>query len=336
MKANIVIFIIFSFTSICRAENVMNTCWDANGQNNFSVVFTSGEFTSGKAGATAQFRYVLPSYPVSCWTNIDRKFSYASLAYQSKTNLLSAGGSYLKVNDDFDVMIFTSARTGGMVPTISTSLAPYDRIDFSRHQGYFPYNTMFGGGIVTVRLRRDQLGGALHIPPGALFSAHSSLTSFSDGGRETQVRNLTPIVTVSTADQYIPLPVVCQINNSMAIEVDFGDIDNTKISRDGSRYIRTVPLRYSCNTPITQNININLVAAPASFSSDVIASSLPDDIGVMVKYNGELVKPNDKFDTTLVNGMGQDQLQVAPVINDPTKSVTGGFTASATLIMTVQ
>ncbi len=143
-------------------------------------------------------------------------------------------------------------------------------------------------------------------------------------------------MSVSTTAQYIPLPVVCHINNSMAIEVDFGDIDNTKISRDGSRYVKTVPLNYSCNTPITQNININLIAAPANFSTDVIASSLPDDIGVMVKHNGVLVKPNQKFDTILVNGVGQDQLQVSPVINDLTKSVTGAFTASATLIMTVQ
>lgn len=154
--------------------------------------------------------------------------------------------------------------------------------------------------------------------------------------KQTKVKNQTPIARIFSAEQYIPLPVVCQINGSTAIEVDFGDIDNTKISRDGSRYVKTVPLQYRCNTPVTQNISINLAAAPAAFSADIIGSSLPEDIGVMVKYNGAQVKPNGKFNTTLVNGRGQDELQVAPVINDATKSVTGSFTASATLVMTLQ
>jgi len=319
--------------SVCRAEETPNTCWDPNGQNAFSVVFTGGAFSSGKAGTTADFSYTLPSYMVSCWSIISSVFPMGSIAYQSVTGLPTVDGTFLKVNEDFDIRIFTKARYSGRVPT--TDYAAYDNITFPTNKR-FSYSTNFGGASVTLRLRRDQLGGALHIPPLLLFKAHSVLTSSMNGYNEVNVKNNTPVVSISTAEQFIPLPVVCQINNSVPIEVDFGDIDNTKITRDGSRYIKMVPLRYGCNTPITQNINIHLVATPSSFSSDFLASSMQDDVGVVVKYNGRVLKPNDKFETILINGKGEDLLQVAPVINDPTKSVTGVFTASATLILTVQ
>ncbi|MOA56288.1 hypothetical protein D3C78_1802400 [compost metagenome] len=87
---------------------------------------------------------------------------------------------------------------------------------------------------------------------------------------------------------------------------------------------------------MTQNIDINLIATPAAFSSDFITTTLPDDVGVVVRHNGQVVKPNQKFSTTLLDGFGQDELQVAPVARDLTKSITGSFTASATLIMSVQ
>jgi len=317
-----------------HAGEVMNTCWDDIGQNNLYVTFTAdGNFNSGKAGATARFYYQsIPSaYNVMCSTNISSIYNHGTLAAQAQTNLLSVGDGYFKLNEDVDIY-FSSPQ----VPT--RDLSPYERIDFSGNQGVFSKQLNFSSkGYVTLRLRRNQLGGALQIPSGAfLFSTHASLSAATNDYWQTKVKNQTPIARLFSAEQYIPLPVVCQINGSTAIEVDFGDIDNTKISRDGSRYVKTVPLQYRCNTPVTQNISINLVAAPAAFSADIIGSSLPEDIGVMVKYNGAQVKPNGKFNTTLVNGRGQDELQVAPVIKDATKSVTGSFTASATLVMTLQ
>lgn len=333
MKGNL-FFVLFVFSTMSHAGEVMNTCWDNIGQNNiYLTFFADRNFNSSKAGATARFSYwsAPSSYNVMCSTNISPIYPNGSVAAQTQTNLLSVGDGYLKLNEDVDIY-FSSLQ----VPT--RDRADTARIDFTSSQGIFSdwHNFVYNGD-VTLRLRRDQLGGGVHIPSGLfLFSIHASLSSQTDGSRKTEVKNQTPTARVFSTEQYIPLPVVCQINGSTAIEVDFGDIDNTKISRDGSRYVKTVPLQYRCNTPVTQNISINLVAAPAAFSADIIGSSLPEDIGVMVKYNGAQVKPNGKFNTTLVNGRGQDELQVAPVVNDATKSVTGSFTASATLVMTLQ
>lgn len=331
MKKNILLFF-FVFPTISHAEEIINTCWDDTGQNNFNVTFNAGVLTSGKAGTKAEFRnWSVPGYTVKCSTDFPDNIFRGTIAFQMQTQLPSVGGGFFKVNEDFDVK-FTSPD----VPT--TDYASNLPSDFTKYQGIFfrPLRGV-GNGYVTLRLRRDQLGGALYIPPGVpLFNIHSTLSTMMNDYKQTKVKNQTPIARIFSAEQYIPLPVVCQINGSTAIEVDFGDIDNTKISRDGSRYVKTVPLQYRCNTPVTQNISINLAAAPAAFSADIIGSSLPEDIGVMVKYNGAQVKPNGKFNTTLVNGRGQDELQVAPVINDATKSVTGSFTASATLVMTLQ
>ena len=334
-------FIILNFIPFfVFAANIENTCWDENNSNNFYVTFTGGKFTSNKKGATATLTYKgVPAYNILCNINYpsgDKFFYYHN--QQTRTNLLpsEAGGHYLKVNDDFDISIWHT--TSMDVPSTAVNSSGQDeRAWIKNYTGMNILKTKFGSDstnpYIQIRLRRDQIGGVLHIPGGIqLFRTYDDVFS---GYATGKISNNTPTMTVSTTDHYLPLPVMCKINNNSVINVDFGDIDNTRITQDGSYYIKKIPLKYSCNAAINQNIDIHVVASPTSFSSDLIATSIPDSVGILLKYNDAVIKPNGKFSTILINGMGQDEIQVAPVINDPKKSVTGDFTASATLVMTM-
>ncbi|CAI2146479.1 putative fimbrial subunit SteE [Serratia fonticola] len=322
---------------VANASEIKNTCWTLSGNNNFNVTLTNGVFSSSKAGAIAKFNYsgVPRYYDVVCWidykVNVSGSTPGISWFDITKTNLPASefGGGFYKLNEDVDVKIVISGVYEHHIPSAN---GIYGGNDYPVPPGIYTFSSWFAGSTsssITLRLRRDQLGGILKIPANVeLFQDFRAVW-------EQPVYNEVPIMSMSTAGQFIPVPIVCTINNGAAIEVDFGDLDNTQISSDGSRYVKTVPLQYRCNTAVTQDIDINLIATPAAFSSDFIATTLPDDIGVAVRYNGQIVKPNQKFATTLLNGVGQDELQVAPVIRDVTKVITGSFTASATLIMTM-
>ncbi|CAM4278368.1 fimbrial protein [Serratia silvae] len=335
MILKMILAVLLLFPTVVNASEMKNTCWPGGVNNDFNIGFNRGAFSSSKAGATADFYFMLPiDYIVNCWIDIQPGSSPKVIDFfnQSKMDLpLSEfGDGFYKLNEDIDVKISIVWFINHAVPS-ETGIwdGNNDIVPNGIHSFYVRFGSRTDKNIITLRLRRDQLGGMLIIPANVkLFRAFRSVWSQT-------VFNDTPFVSVSTAGQFIPVPIVCTINNGAAIEVDFGDIDNTQISNDGSRYVKTVPLQYRCNTAVTQDIDINLIATPAVFSSDFIATTLPDDIGVAVRYNGQIVKPNQKFATTLLNGVGQDELQVAPVIRDVTKAITGSFTASATLIMTL-
>jgi type 1 fimbria pilin len=339
MSLKILLAVLLLLPTAVNASQIKNTCWPTGGDNNFNVTLVYGSFSSNKAGATADFSYngVPMSYSVTCLIDYElHPITWIKPAitwyYQSRTNFPPSefGEGFYKLNEDIDVKMSTRSLFLHKIPN---ETGVWGGIEKTESIGIHSYQSRFGSqswdNTITLRLRRDQLGGTLMIPANIeLFRAFQS-TWYPN------VINDTPVLTVSTAGQFIPIPLVCIINNGATIEVDFGDLDNTQISNDGSRYVKTVPLQYRCNTSVTQNIDINIIAAPAAFSSDFIATTLPDDVGVVVRHNGQVVKPNQKFSTTLLDGFGQDELQVAPVIRDVTKAITGSFTASATLIMTV-
>jgi type 1 fimbria pilin len=337
MSVKLILALLCFIPIVANAKEVEQTCWPYYGNNDFRVTLTKGSFASSKAGATAAFNYSgVPSYYVSCWSNYAAGTTPTVYGYYlTRIDLPPSefGNGFYKVNEDFDVKITILGEAPHVVPSAGILLGDTSGDGMPNRR----YNKMIRfarDGTITLRLRRDQLGGVVRVPPMVKLFRGYRLVNKAHYERPTVV-NDTPIMSMSTAGQLIQVPVVCTINYGAAIEVDFGDIDNTQISSDGSRYVKTVPLQYRCNTAVTQNIDINLIAAPAAFSSDFIATTLPDDVGVVVRHNGQVVKPNQKFSTTLLDGFGQDELQVAPVIRDVTKAITGSFTASATLIMTV-
>ncbi|MNG68109.1 hypothetical protein D3C79_264350 [compost metagenome] len=340
MILKMILAVLLLLPIVVSASEIKNTCWTSSGNNNFNVTLTNGSFSSSKAGAIAKFSYsgVPRYYSVVCWVDYETVISGVTPGItwydQTKTSFPPSefGDGFYKLNEDIDVKIVIGGWDDHQVPNEE---GIYGGNDSSVPPGIYTFSSWFGGSTsstITLRLRRDQLGGILKVPANVeLFRAFRSIWRSNK-----LIFNDAPIMSMSSVGQFIPVPLVCTINNGAAIEVDFGDLDNTQISSDGSRYVKTVPLQYRCNTAVTQDIDINLIAAPAAFSSDFITTTLPDDVGVVVRHNGQVVKPNQKFSTTLLDGFGQDELQVAPVARDLTKSITGSFTASATLIMSVQ
>lgn len=338
---NLIFFLtilIFHFTQTSSAADIENSCWDNSGKNIFNITLSGSTFTDSTANSSALYNYKAPNrvYSIICRykpipTGIGGGYWKLPLAYYNTRSPLPKseyGNGFLKLSDDLDIKIQITGSSGAIIPHMPTdgSGSGLGEIKEGLNSMYDSYGTEQS---ITLRLRKDQLSGFVTIPSGIeLFSVYTSIFSLN-------ILNDTTAKFYTTG-QTILLPIICRINNNQDINIDFGDIDNTKINKTGDSYIKTIPLLYSCNTPINQDINITIIANPANFSSDLVSTSLQDDIGIMIKYNGIIVKPNTSFNTVLTNGTGRDVLEVAPVINDPNKSITGEFTASATLIMTIQ
>ncbi|CAK7075819.1 fimbrial protein [Providencia sp.] len=328
----------FLFLQNSIADDIENSCWDGNGSNIFNVTLSGSTFTDSTANSSVLYNYSVPAklYPVTCrFKPIKIGASGSSILipyayYNTRSSLPQSeyGNGFLKLSDDLDIKIQTTGFNGATIPHTPTDSSGRDLSSLREGLNYI--NDFYGTEqLITLRLRKDQLSGFVNVPPGIeLFTVYNSIYY-------TSILNNSTTAKFYTTGQTILLPIICRINNNQDINIDFGDIDNTKITQTGDSYIKTIPLLYSCNTSISQDIKVTIIANPASFSSDLVSTSLRDDIGIMIKYNGLIVKPNTSFNTVLTNGSGQDVLEVAPVINDPNKSITGEFTASATLVMTI-
>ncbi|EKT57783.1 fimbrial protein [Providencia rettgeri] len=327
-----IIFTIALLTPVTgRAGEVINSCWDATGQNHVTYKISTGSFANNRAGSTAIFTFkpTIATISTKCWYENKGQYDTYINRYYSSLLMSSSINNFFNINKDIDIRVkvygidLPAFRNGIFKPQ-----NPNDGKVFDQKVGL-----TYPAPEITIKLKKDQLSGILYLPKIMLYQENTSF-SFNSADPNT-INNNTPTFIAYIEDSYIPLPIMCKINDNNPINIEFGDLDNTKITQDGSNYLKTIPLKYQCDTPITQNIAVQLVASPAAFSSNLIASSMPDDIGVMLKYNGEIVKPNSTFNTILTDGFGQDELQAAPVINTPLKPITGDFTASATLLMSL-
>lgn len=131
----------------------------------------------------------------------------------------------------------------------------------------------------------------------------------------------------------------CTINGGNTLLVDFGEILSNRLTQTASTATIRVPktLTYNCESAVTQDISIKMYSSVTSFSSDAILTS-NQDIGVVMLRNGTAVAPNTSFQTSLTNGQGNDVVEFVPIKSSTSFSriTEGQFTASATLVMTVQ
>ncbi|HID9895599.1 TPA: fimbrial protein [Serratia marcescens] len=140
---------------------------------------------------------------------------------------------------------------------------------------------------------------------------------------------------IANNDAYF-VTTTCSINNGQQINVDFGSIrqDFLTQSPNNSQISLNKSITYQCDDlSSTQDILVQLISDPTSFSSDFIKTTNPD-IGVAMVYNGNVVKPNNTFRTRIVNGLGSDTVTFVPVKrNVPYTSLsTGPLSGSATLL----
>ncbi|WON75828.1 fimbrial protein [Serratia sp. UGAL515B_01] len=190
---------------------------------------------------------------------------------------------------------------------------------------------------VMVKLRRDIIGGAIMTPTNlTILTMYGGLVTESNP--LPQNKNPQPVVRVILTGRILPVPAKCviSINNKNEYNIDFGDVNSAEISSDDNRYGKSIAVDYRCDQNYNIPVKINLVAAQSAFSSNYIASS-NRDLGVVMKYNKNIVRPNSSFNTRLQNGQGHDVIYFAPVKNPAQKkAIDGNFTANAVLIISMQ
>lgn len=144
-------------------------------------------------------------------------------------------------------------------------------------------------------------------------------------------------VQIRAANDLFFEPSTCTINDNMPIDVDFNQVDPTSISASpsDSPFQRVINLKYFCpDQDVSSAITITFRGAPASFSSDVLATSNPD-LGVALLRGPVLVRPGRSFTTSIFQSIGSNDVTFVLIRKAGSLPVAGPFTASATLVMGV-
>lgn len=302
-------------------------CW-ADPMNDFSVVLTLDSFSSNKEGERAGSSFVtMPEYyPGWCYSESGaNSASWFTGTLGINTPGKTAG--YYKLSDDVDFHISVWFQGTG---TISPPF--YDK-DFGATMGptgngvtALQLAAVGNRGSIDFKLRRTLIGGAFFIPGGTeLFRLYRYVIPGYN-------RPTIPVYRLITQQVVVPVPVECRINNGKTIDVNFKLIQSSALTTSAlsSSYQEKRQLDYKCNTGLTQDINVTLVADSAPFG-EAIKTSNPD-IGVVMLYNDRAVKPDNSFRTKIVNGAGSDNVTFA-VIGSGNKPAAGNFTGSAVLII---
>lgn len=303
-------------------------CW-ADPMNTLIVKLSLESFSSNKAGATASVPYqTVPTvYSAYCYSTTGPQQASYSTARMGPSAIQGDTSGYYKLSDDIDFQVviklfgasstvpfndvFTSGATGATGNGITT----------------MPNSTYGGKGNINFKLRRNIIGGAFSIRGGIILA---SLYRYSTAGAVSNV----PVMRLVTEASIVPIPVDCRINGGNTINVSFGDIDSTKLTPSpvSSLYRKEIGLQYKCNTTLTQDIKVEMVATPATFNNNAIKTSNAD-IGIVMTYNDITVKPNESFRSRLQYGQGSDNVTFSVVGKNGIKPKTGAFDGSATLII---
>lgn len=300
-------------------------CW-ADPMNQLQVKVGMATFSANTEGSTGKvsFQTTPKYYPGWCYS---QNGSQSAKIFKSevKNPQSEKQSGYFKLSDDIDYRLTFDRLT----------TAPFEKYYVESagagpdYNGISPLKTAEVGnaGTITFRLRRTIIGGAFSYPGGIELAnlyrnVYSSMTS------------TVPMIELITEQTVVPIPVECRINNGQTISVAFGTVDSSLVTASpaSSPYRADRALTYKCNTSLTQDINVSLAAEPAGFG-DAIKTSNPD-LGVVMQYHSQTVRPNGAFKTRLIDGQGSDSVSFALVGSGAKKPVTGPFSGSATLIIT--
>lgn len=132
-------------------------------------------------------------------------------------------------------------------------------------------------------------------------------------------------------------PSTCTINNNQPIEVNFNNVDRTRIGES----VSSTPIRvdkrldYRCpDAGITLPITITFKGLPASFSTGVLGMNNPN-LGAGLLRAGTQVAPGGSYRTNIYNSSGSDTVTFALIRKPGSTPATGAFSGSATLVMGV-
>lgn len=327
------ILLLGMFAVIVAHAEPDNTCW-GDPVTIAIVDIASAPFTSNKKGAESTMKYK---------TNPNYFGGYCnrSVPYTVMTHYVDMGPTlipsdinpgYFKLNDDIDVLLGSLGAGTKYYP-----LEPSDGL-LGGGPSSFGENifvrafVVAGTGIVKLKLRRDIIGGAIVVPPDTeLFSAYRVMNQEPYPPRPSR-----PLVQARTkgSGQIIPVAPECSINQGNTIEANFHTLQTDLVpSRsDDEGYHKDIALHFSCNISLTQDIQVQLVADSADFSSDLIRSD-NHQLGFALKHHGVLVRPMESFSARLENGVDNENITLSPVKDAFNELKGGGFNASATLVI---
>ncbi|MBH1929652.1 fimbrial protein [Serratia rubidaea] len=331
----LLIVLLSAFVALSAHAEPANTCW--GDPVNIAVVdIAAANFSSNKKGAVAVMDYRTNPDTFSGFCNKTTTFNsmthYVDMGPALMPSNINPG--YFKLSDDVDVMIGSHANNVTkyfpLEPSDSLigSTVPFGNGDNLKTYGF----SVAGVGKIKLKLRRDIIGGAIVVPSDTeLFSAYRVMNQ-----RPYPPRPSKPMVQARTkgGGQIIPVTPECSINQGHVIEANFRTLQTDQVASrsDGERYSKDIALHFSCNTSLTQDIRVQLVADSAGFSSDLIRSD-NNTLGIALKHQGQLVKPMMAFPARLEEGSGNENITLTPVKKPKVALQAGTFNASATLVI---
>ncbi|EMH4218113.1 fimbrial protein [Serratia marcescens] len=328
-----------------RAE-IDNACWTSPTMK-IIAEFNSVRFPSNKAGTTANLSYSSNPRNFTAICNKLEQFPsyfdmihFVDLGAALQPSTLNMG--WYRLSDDVDIKISSTSTDGN---TVFFPTAPGGGDSGKLYGGlkplYYCNECLINGfsvaasGIISMKLRRDIIGGAIIFPRDEkLFTAYR-VGYYS----RTPPKPSRPIMELYTSPEgtIIPIPTVCEINGGNAINVDFGMVPEDRIGTSVEQEVnpQTVNLSVSCNTALTLGARVRLVSDIASFSNKLIRSN-GSNLGVAMRHNGRLIAPFETFPFWLQDGKANEQVTLSLVRNAAAPSLAGDFIASATLVIETQ
>ncbi len=308
--------------------------------NLYRVTLRDGQLAN-VAGSTYRHDFSLSgTYPGTFYCAKPKEVLWGPVHYRALTNLpvsdINGAAGYHRLNDYIDIRIDMyiagNRNTYFLVPFPDQDNDM--RISFQCNSANPPTasHPSFGSGskgYVTFKLRKPIVNG-IDINMREIVDMFGRVNI---PGIATDFGGI-PMARVMIETALLTVPDKCVVNDGRTIEVDFKDIPQA--SMDGSRYIQSIPVSYQCSGGSfdkgMKGIGIGLSARPAAFSDNYVASNA-ENLAVVVKHKGQVVKPNEftKMPETPSNS-GRWDLTAAPITNGSDIAL-GDFTASATIVM---
>lgn len=336
-------FILFTVGQPAHANNIENTFWTLNGQNDVYLDIPPGDYRYPN-GFVINYRVGVGGFPLAYYntTGITNPFVYLAAHTDLPQVTDRAYSLFLRVNNHIYAQI--GIMDSGSSPV--KLVVPFKMRSANRRSpelilgiDVIPNFNAATQGFVDLRFIGQPQAGEPILQEDVLLATVYSSMARTAASRVSE--NPTPIYRIFLRKMQNPVPLECNItvNDQEQLNVEFGDIKSENITADGTSHIETRRLNYECNSGNKDlPVKVSLIAGKSSFSNDFIATSTPN-LGIVMKsgYDSGAIKvipPNSSFNGRVINGRGSDTISFA-LVKKPgaTAGLAGDFSANGILII---
>ncbi|MEW5561990.1 fimbrial protein [Enterobacter asburiae] len=312
-----------------------------NGTQTVDVDLTGDEFPNNRPGAKVDkgWKYT-PVFDATAYCP-DGPIGQSSIYYKAESTLASTPDSegYYKLNDYISarIEIYIDGHYADFkgIPFFDVDNKDYDYQCVSNSESLGKKLGSVSEGKVTFRLDKSLTNGVT-LDDLSIFNIFGRLSA---GGGSYGSE---PLFHVNLRSAVIGVPEKCEFNDGQPIRVDFGDIGTSDL--DGSAYQKPLDINFVCSGGIFDDdttpppvILLSLQGASSSFDNRYFKTSQPG-LGIVVKSSdgGEIVEPRQEYQVSSQDNKGSWRLVAAPIADHVVELEEGEFTASATVIASVQ